>query len=148
MNFQSQGESLYKLFFNFITENFFTLKKQIYVKVPEKVTFLGFECIEVTKDSIYTTNKIGFVWRTIKDTSLKGLISLGSDFKGCHPPLFPEVYLDPSGASIMELFCENSQRLLAVSYFHKKAPLQMFHWVLNMHLLHTCTCLTFTELLD
>ena len=30
-----------------------------------------------------------------------------------------------------EAFCENSQRLLAVHYFRKKAPLQMFDNVLN-----------------
>ena len=31
----------------------------------------------------------------------------------------------------MELFCENSQRLLAVNYFHKKALSKIFHRVLN-----------------
>ena len=40
-----------------------------------------------------------------------------------------EVYLEPSQTSTMELFCENSWRLLAVNYFQKKAPSQMFDWV-------------------
>ena len=31
----------------------------------------------------------------------------------------------------MERFCKNSLRLLAVDYFYRKAPLQIFDWVLN-----------------
>ena len=34
-------------------------------------------------------------------------------------------------ASTMELFSKNSQRILAVNYFRKKAPSQMFSLVLN-----------------
>ena len=33
-----------------------------------------------------------------------------------------EAYLEPNRKSTMELFCENSSRLLAVDYFCKKAP--------------------------
>ena len=32
------------------------------------------------------------------------------------------VYLEHGRRSMMEICCENSQWLLAVSYFHKKAP--------------------------
>ena len=31
----------------------------------------------------------------------------------------------------MDLFCKNTERLLAVNYFRKNAPSQMFDWVLN-----------------
>ena len=33
----------------------------------------------------------------------------------------------------MELFCDNSERLLAVNYFPKKVLSQMFDMVLNTH---------------
>ena len=29
------------------------------------------------------------------------------------------------------VFCEDNERFLAVNYFHKKAPSQIFHWILN-----------------
>ena len=35
---------------------------------------------------------------------------------------FTEAYLESSQTSLMELFCENNKRLLALNYFHKKAP--------------------------
>ena len=31
----------------------------------------------------------------------------------------------------MEIFCENSERLKAVNDFRKKAPSEMFDWILN-----------------
>ena len=34
----------------------------------------------------------------------------------------PEAYLEHSQTSMMELFCENSQRLKAVNCYGKKAP--------------------------
>ena len=40
-------------------------------------------------------------------------------------------YLELSRTSTMELFCENSERPLAINYFRKKAPSQMFDWTLN-----------------
>ena len=43
----------------------------------------------------------------------------------------PETYLEPFQTSMMALFYENSQRLLAVSYFRKKNLSEMFDWVLN-----------------
>ena len=48
--------------------------------------------------------------------------------------VMPEAYLESSRTYTMELFCENSSRFLAVNYFRKNAPLQIFHWVLNMPL--------------
>ena len=50
--------------------------------------------------------------------------------------MFTEVHLEPSQTSTMELFSKNSQQLITVKYFCKKALLQMFHWVLNMPLVH------------
>ena len=46
-------------------------------------------------------------------------------------------HLEPSRTLTMELFRENSWRLKAVNYFRKKAPSQMFDWVLNTPLLLT-----------
>ena len=46
-----------------------------------------------------------------------------------------EVYLEPSETSTMKLFCKNSEWVLAVNYYRKKAPLWMFGWVLNTPLL-------------
>ena len=43
-----------------------------------------------------------------------------------------ETNVGPWKISMMELFCENSQRLLAVNYFHKKDPSLIFDRVLNM----------------
>ena len=42
-----------------------------------------------------------------------------------------EAYLEPSRTSTVEVLCENSERILAVNYFHKKAAPQIFDWVLN-----------------
>ena len=36
--------------------------------------------------------------------------------------VYTEAYLDPTRTSTIELFCKNSQRLLARNYFHKKDP--------------------------
>ena len=36
------------------------------------------------------------------------------------PNLLAEAYLEPSRKYTMKLFCENSERLLAVNYSHKK----------------------------
>ena len=47
-----------------------------------------------------------------------------------------EAYLETSRTSTMELFGENSQRLLAPDYFRKKASSQMFDWVLNTPLMY------------
>ena len=41
-------------------------------------------------------------------------------FKNNGSQKITEVYLGSSEISIMELFCENSQRLKAANYFHKK----------------------------
>ena len=46
-----------------------------------------------------------------------------------------EAYLEPSQTSTTDVFCENSQRLLDVNYFRKKAPSSMLDWVL-----HTSHC--------
>ena len=43
-----------------------------------------------------------------------------------------ETNVGPWKISMMELFCENSQRFLAVNYFHKKDPSYIFDRVLNM----------------
>ena len=43
----------------------------------------------------------------------------------------PETYLEPFQTSMMAFFYENSQRLLAVSYFRKENLSEMFDWVLN-----------------
>ena len=40
-------------------------------------------------------------------------------------------FLKNSANFTMELFCENSEPLLAVNYFRKKVSSQMFDWVLN-----------------
>ena len=53
--------------------------------------------------------------------------------------MFTEVHLEPSRTSAMKLFCENSQWLVTIKYFCKNAPSHMFHWVLNMLLVHRCT---------
>ena len=45
----------------------------------------------------------------------------------------PEVYLEPSRTSTMELFDGDSQRFLSVNYFRKKAPSQLSDWVLNFY---------------
>ena len=42
-----------------------------------------------------------------------------------------EVCLEPIKTSTTEVFCENSQRLLDVNYFRKKAPSSMLDWVLH-----------------
>ena len=42
-----------------------------------------------------------------------------------------KVYLELSRTSMMERFCDNSSQFLAVNYFRKNAPSQMFDWVLN-----------------
>ena len=39
--------------------------------------------------------------------------------------------LEPSRTFTMELFCGNNSRLKASNYFHKKAPSQMFNWILQ-----------------
>ena len=36
----------------------------------------------------------------------------------------PEEYLEPSGTSMMERFCKNSEWLLVVNYFRKKVNLR------------------------
>ena len=45
--------------------------------------------------------------------------------------LMSEAYLDPSETSTIVYLYENSYWLLAVYYVRKKAPSQMFDWVLN-----------------
>ena len=45
-----------------------------------------------------------------------------------------EVYLEPSQTFTMELSFENNEQLRAINYYCKKAPSQMFNWVLNMTL--------------
>ena len=47
-------------------------------------------------------------------------------FTGKDLSVYIETYLEPSRTSTMEVFCENSWKLLAVNYFHKKAPPLMF----------------------
>ena len=42
-----------------------------------------------------------------------------------------EAYSESSRTSMIELFCENSKRLIAGNYVRKKAPWQIFGWVLN-----------------
>ena len=45
--------------------------------------------------------------------------------------MFTEAYFEPSQTSTMELFCKNSSQLVAINYFYKNSPSQMFNWVLN-----------------
>ena len=45
--------------------------------------------------------------------------------------IMSEAYLECSQKSKVECFCKNGEQLLAVNYFCKKAPSQIFHWVLN-----------------
>ena len=45
-----------------------------------------------------------------------------------------EAYLEPIRTYMMKRFCENSERILAVNYFRKNTPSQMFNWVLNTSL--------------
>ena len=45
-----------------------------------------------------------------------------------------KVYFEFIRTSTMQLFCDNSYQLLAVNYFCKKNPSQMFEWILNMSL--------------
>ena len=40
-------------------------------------------------------------------------------------------YLGLHQKSIIEIFCKNSERFLAINYFCKKAPLLMFHNILS-----------------
>ena len=40
-----------------------------------------------------------------------------------------EAQLEPYQASMMQLFCKSSQKLLAVNYIHKKSPSLMFDWI-------------------
>ena len=42
-----------------------------------------------------------------------------------------EASIEPSQTYIMECFCKNSEKLLAVNYFHKKVPPWIFDRVLN-----------------
>ena len=42
----------------------------------------------------------------------------------------PEAYLETCLSYLKDLLYENSWRLLAVNYFHKKALSKMFEWVL------------------
>ena len=48
--------------------------------------------------------------------------------------LTSEANLQPRQTSMTDHFCENSQRLEVVSYFHRKAPSQMLVWAPNMPL--------------
>ena len=38
-----------------------------------------------------------------------------------------EVYLEPIRTSMIDGFCKNSERILAVNYFCKNTPSQMFN---------------------
>ena len=49
--------------------------------------------------------------------------------------LFLGVYLEPSRTSLMQVFWENSQRLLAVNYFRKEAWSHILAWFLNTPLI-------------
>ena len=55
-------------------------------------------------------------------------ISLGNIFLNCFFFLHygQEPYLEPNQKSMVELFCKNSDKILAFNFFHKKAPPQMF----------------------
>ena len=55
-----------------------------------------------------------------------------TDFHGTFSlPKKPEAHLDPYQISVMDIFCENSQRFLAITYFSQKGTLWMFKRVLN-----------------
>ena len=43
--------------------------------------------------------------------------------------MFTEAYLELSQTSMMELFCENSWRLVAINHFCKNAPLYVDVWL-------------------
>ena len=53
--------------------------------------------------------------------------------------MFTEAYLEPSQTYMMELFCENSWRLVAINYICKKAP-----WYIYVLLGYKCA----SDLLD
>ena len=51
----------------------------------------------------------------------------------------PQTYhSEPSRMFITELFCKNSERLIAINYFCKKAPPQTFDWVSKYVSLQYC----------
>ena len=50
-------------------------------------------------------------------------------FEKNHRETQDELYGGSSRAPIMGVFSVSRYRLLAVNYFHKKAPSQMFNWV-------------------
>ena len=43
--------------------------------------------------------------------------------------MFTEAYLEPSQTSTVELFCENSWRLVAINYFCTNAPSYVDVWL-------------------
>ena len=63
-------------------------------------------------------------------------ISMGcfKPVRSCCHVLNTETYLKLWQTSLMELLCKLNERLLAIGYFWKKAPSQMFDSVLNMTL--------------
>lgn len=63
------------------------------------------------------------------------LIKKTNKWKKCY--FSPEAYLEPSPTSAKKVFCENSQqkRVLAVNFFRKTSPSQIFDWVPNTPLL-------------
>lgn len=73
---------------------------------------------------IRINNSNNFIWK------LGG--SLWGNFVAVY--LNAEVYLETSQTFTVELFCENSLRLLAINYFRKNPLSYMFIWVL----IHLC----------
>ena len=71
--------------------------------------------------------------QTIRKNVLKHSGKCRQTFWGISPniPEMSPIFLQSCQTSTMELFCENSQRPKEVDYFRKKAPPQMFHWILN-----------------
>ena len=56
---------------------------------------------------------------------------LSSDLLWAITNYWTVAYLESCQTFLVELFCENNQRLYDIKYLCKKAPLQMFDWVLN-----------------
>ena len=74
----------------------------------------------------------GYAWRQCYSCMLNSIAEwVQHTLKTSHNE---EANKEPSRTSMMEHFCENSYRPLAVNYSRRKAPSQIFDWVLNRSL--------------
>ena len=76
---------------------------------------IPFQCLDIGHKTVLANRSFTFLafltWLNIKIINCSNLATAIQHL---------EAYLEPSCTSTMELFCENSSRLLAVIYFHKK----------------------------